>query len=162
MTEFEFEEGQEPAIRRAMTDDGRIDGWSCPFCGASNLLVSYGDIALDTERVEVYCDNNLCDVRRFVVLVTRGAPQPNVRADVLALHRVDQGTEAEQNADGFEILRDEDGEAWARASSLRERTGHVDDLQERRRRKVERRRREAKITVTPVVREGDDRGPYGS
>jgi hypothetical protein len=108
MTQSEYSVGDEPAIRKAASGRDPISGYPCPFCGGNALLRSSGDLPQDTERVEVYCDNQFCDAREIVILITRGEGT-HARADVRALSAVDDGTEAEQEADGYELDRDETG-----------------------------------------------------
>jgi hypothetical protein len=62
----------------------------CPFCGERSLLRSFDDDASDTGRVELYCDNSMCDAREIVILNTRGWGADQ-RADVRALDAVDHG-----------------------------------------------------------------------
>lgn len=100
--------GEQPAIRQQADDRGHIDGHPCPFCGSKTLLQSRGDLASDTERVEVYCNNTLCDAREVIILIRRGE-RTDERADVQALTTVDRGTESEQERDGYTLRRDATG-----------------------------------------------------
>jgi hypothetical protein len=148
-----FSLGDEPAIRRAAGDGRKLDGYACPFCGEAQLLLSDGDLPIDTERVEVYCDNGYCAAREIVILVERG-DGAHKRADVQALRAVDRGTEAEQEADGATLERDSEGKLLGRAWSYREsrrrrsRGERDNDVLDRRRRNVE-------VTITPVD-DGDE------
>jgi hypothetical protein len=154
MTVPSFSEGDEPAIRRAVGDHGKIADYACPFCGSASLLASSTDLKLDTERVEVYCDNSHCAAREIVILIKRGDPGPGTRADVLALQAVDRGTVEEQEADGYTIERDEHGNPMGRTISLRvaAKTLLQPDYDER---KLDRRLRPVQVTVTPLI-DADD------
>ena len=75
-----------PAIRGATPGSP----WNCPWCGERTWFVSYGDKPADLGRVEMYCDNQDCDARETVVLITRGfnesgTVRAEARADVRAL-----------------------------------------------------------------------------
>jgi hypothetical protein len=55
-------------------------------------FVSFGDDRTDLGRVEMYCDNQECDSRETVLLITRGhddefCAQADTRPDVQALMR---------------------------------------------------------------------------
>lgn len=120
-----------------------------PFCGGNALLRSSGDLPQDTERVEVYCDNQFCDAREIVILITRGEGT-HARADVRALSAVDDGTEAEQEADGYELDRDETGNVIGRTLTLGGRSASMMDPRAYAETQVKRRRRPTNITVTPL------------
>jgi hypothetical protein len=129
-----FRIGEIPWARR------QPQGLTCPFCGDPSATVSMTDLASDPVRLELYCDSDACDAREFVVLLLRGnLRQDLVRADVAALRAVDDGTQAEQHADGLHDFR-----------SL----GEVLSRQPTRDRDVlDRRQRPTRITVEPL--------PYG-
>jgi hypothetical protein len=80
---------------KVASERGEIKGWRCPFCEADQLLLSTTDLPIDTERLEVYCDNSNCEA--IVILIERGGGAHR-RADVGALRAVDRGTDAEQEA----------------------------------------------------------------
>jgi hypothetical protein len=91
-----FRIGEIPWARR------QPGGLTCPFCGDPSATVSMNDLDSDPVRLELYCDSDACDAREFVVLLLRGnLRQDLVRADVAALRAVDDGTQAEQHADGL-------------------------------------------------------------
>jgi hypothetical protein len=100
-----FEEGTTPAIRDAP------DEYPCPFCGKNSLIRSYGDLSDDNFRIELYCENPLCDTRVMTIIGLRmNGEVSNHRADAAAIRAVDRGTEVEQEAEGVELIRDEHGE----------------------------------------------------
>lgn len=97
MAKYEYEVGSAPWVRKNF---GEI---RCPFCGAQNVLLSYGDVKEDDRRVELYCDNTWCEVRQFTILAMR-TNNPFDRADVYALHEIDAGMEHERLPDGVNIM----------------------------------------------------------
>jgi len=62
------------------------------FCGAQTLKRSASDRPKDPGRMELYCDNQFCDAREMVLLVTRDGAGAYDRADVRALRLIDNGT----------------------------------------------------------------------
>lgn len=64
----------------------------CMFCGGQTLKRSAPDREEDAGRLELYCDNSLCDAREMVLLVQRDGAEAGLRADVRALHLVDDGS----------------------------------------------------------------------
>jgi len=64
----------------------------CMFCGEHTVKRSKPDSAEDTGRLELYCDNGLCDAREMVLLVRRDGSEAHLRSDVRALHLIDDGT----------------------------------------------------------------------
>jgi hypothetical protein len=142
MAAGEFEEGTTPAIREA------LDEYPCPFCGKNTLLKSYGDLPQDNYRVELYCDNTLCDTRTMVIVGLRMNGQvSDHRADAAAIQAIDRGTEAEQEAEGIELIRDERGEVIGSSISMSDiKADYVLDSAKRR---MERRERPTKIIVEP-------------
>lgn len=148
--EHSFNVGERPAIRGAdRSVRGYVDGYRCPFCGSEALKISDNDVAADTERIELYCDNKPdCDVKEIVVLAAAGAGRLHRRADVTALRAVDEGTRAEQESDGYEFTTLDDG-TTSRAMGFT--TGWKNKSQgERDRDKVERRKRLTAVDVHPV------------
>jgi hypothetical protein len=115
MPEERWDRGTIPTIRATSEDERHVNGWTCPFCGSDELLISYGDFPADRDRIELYCDNPGCDAREFIVLVTRGEGA-HERADVTALEAIDAGTRAEQEAEGVEFSEDERGRVVARGA----------------------------------------------
>ncbi|MBS1878621.1 MAG: hypothetical protein JST31_03815 [Actinobacteria bacterium] len=114
-----YEERGEPAIRSSERDERRhLTNYRCPYCGGQSLLISYGDIPEDKYRIELYCENSSCVVREMTIiaLCTDTAVSQD-RADVRALHVVDRGTEEEQVAEGYELIRDEAGNVIGRGIS---------------------------------------------
>lgn len=110
-----YDEKHEPAIRKAQTAQRRLPGYPCPFCGSKSLLLSYGDIVADKYRIELYCDNAMCDAREMTVVALRmEGPVSDIRTDVAALAAVDSGSDEEQAEEGYELLRDESGEVASR------------------------------------------------
>jgi hypothetical protein len=62
----------------------------CYFCGDTTAIVSRSDKSHDSGRVELYCDNPLCDARETLVLVLRdNTDETASRADVRALRALD-------------------------------------------------------------------------
>ncbi|MEV6994351.1 hypothetical protein AB0N87_35050 [Streptomyces sp. NPDC093228] len=47
------------------------------------------DLEDDHGRIEVYCDNGLCDAREVIVLVRKDGARARWRADVRALEAID-------------------------------------------------------------------------
>ena len=142
MATGEFEEGTTPAIREA------ADEYRCPFCGENTLVRSYGDLSDDNFRVELYCENALCDTREMAIIGLRmNGRVSDRRADVAAIQAVDDGTEVEQEAEGVELIRDERGEVIGSSISLTDlKADYVLDSAKRR---MERRERPTKIVVEP-------------
>lgn len=99
-TENEYTEGDQPSVRRLAAA-----GTPCPFCGAQQLLISTEDVHDDDLRVELYCDNQMCDVREMTVIALRTNGPPE-RADVDALREIDAGVGAERLPDTIELARD--------------------------------------------------------
>lgn len=88
-------------MTRKVGDDEVVEGLWCPFCGNTNPLLGYDDIAEDYERLDLYCNFAGCDTREIVILVTRdGSPQIEDRADVHALNAIYAG-----NTQGCDRLR---------------------------------------------------------
>jgi hypothetical protein len=152
MTSLRWTKVDEPAIRGMVRESKRIEGYPCPFCGTMTLLQSDGDLTIDTERVEVYCDNDRCDAREIVILIKRGAGAHR-RADVSALRAVERGTYEEQEADGAIVERDHDGNVVSVAWSYTE-SSYTQSRGEHDHRKLRRRQRATEVTVDPV--EEDD------
>jgi hypothetical protein len=145
MTSHSFDRNENtPAIRSALNVGTTTNAWPCPFCGAQSLLLSYGDLSADRDRVEVYCDNGYCDAREIIMLITRGEGAGD-RADVIAIQAVDEGTRAEQEAQGVEFLEDADGNVISRSTSF---STHVRDDDGTRRREY--RMRPTRVTVEPT------------
>ncbi|MFJ5657486.1 hypothetical protein ACIQD5_29700 [Streptomyces microflavus] len=72
---------------------GEVPSLPCYFCGGRTAILGSGDRPDDPGRLEVYCDNPMCDAREIAVLVKRdGAGAPD-RADVRALREVDRPRE---------------------------------------------------------------------
>ncbi|MEU3295754.1 hypothetical protein ABZ722_25760 [Streptomyces longwoodensis] len=87
MAETEWEAGEAPWARQG------TEHLPCYFCGGRTAILSSGDRPDDPGRLELYCDNQMCDAREVVVLVKRdGAGAPD-RADVRALREVDRPRE---------------------------------------------------------------------
>jgi hypothetical protein len=80
-----FQLGQMPWIRSFLREHGHL---RCPFCGDETLISSAGDIPEDDLRIEVYCDNDECEVRTTTIVAMR-IGVPNDRSDVRALEEVD-------------------------------------------------------------------------
>lgn len=91
----EWKAGGEPWLRRhqARTTYGpESDPVQCMFCGAQTLKRSASDRPKDPGRMELYCDNQFCDVREMVLLVMRDGAGAYDRADVRALRLIDNGS----------------------------------------------------------------------
>lgn len=87
MAGTEWEAGETPWARHGERQ------LPCYFCGGHTAILSSGDRPDDPGRLELYCDNQMCDAREVVVLVKRdGAGAPD-RADVRALREVDRPRE---------------------------------------------------------------------
>jgi hypothetical protein len=126
-----FRIGEIPWARR------QSQGLTCPFCGDPSVRVSMNDLDSDPVRLELYCDSEHCDAREFVVLLLRGnLRQDLARADVAALRAVDDGTKAEQHADGLHDFRSL-GEVLSRQPT-------------RDRVLLDRRQRPTRVTVEPL------------
>lgn len=67
---------------------GNASAIPCPFCGSSAVKQSFGDDPSDPVRLELYCDNGMCEAREFVILARR-LDYPHARADLAALEAVD-------------------------------------------------------------------------
>lgn len=145
MTKPRYDEGGNPQIRAGAITGRRIDALTCPYCGADNVLLSLGDIADDTVQIELYCDNDMCDVREFVIVAKRGIGLHRNRADVRALNVVDDGTYDEQRAAGYELELDERGRVTSRSAML----GNLDDPATHNAKVLARRGRPTHITVEP-------------
>ncbi|MFJ8755673.1 hypothetical protein [Streptomyces cyaneofuscatus] len=81
----------------------------CYFCGGKTAILSFDDRSDDPGRLELYCDNQMCDAREVVVLVLRNGAGAHARADVRALHEVDKPAEAIDDRDvmgGYEDRKD--------------------------------------------------------
>src|SRR4051794_4035625 len=90
-----WEAGYDPWLRRWQTADfGAPSGGyvTCLFCGAETLKRSVSDLADDTGRLTVYCDNMDGEASEIEVLVPRDSAGARKRADVRALIAVDLGT----------------------------------------------------------------------
>ncbi|MFB8181533.1 hypothetical protein ACFC8N_37040 [Streptomyces sp. NPDC055966] len=86
----DWESGTTPWARRL--PDAEQKALPCYFCGERTAMTSWGDLPDDTGRLEVYCDNELCDAREVVVLVQRDGAGAHDRADVRALRAIDTGS----------------------------------------------------------------------
>jgi hypothetical protein len=142
MATEKFEEGTTPAIREAP------DEYPCPFCGKNSLIRSFGDLSDDNFRIELYCKNPLCDTRVMTIIGLRmNGEVSNHRADAAAIQAVDRGTEAEQEAEGVELIRDERGEVIGSMISA----GDVkpDFVLGSAKRRMERRERPTKVILRP-------------
>jgi hypothetical protein len=83
-----WDAGTTPWARRSLEAGQTV---RCYFCGGETAISSYGDLPGDTGRLELYCDNELCDAREVVVLVSRDGEGAHLRADVRALEAIDEG-----------------------------------------------------------------------
>lgn len=55
----------------------------CYLCGRTSSIVSFGDLAVDRGRVQMYCEHHQCDARETeVIVVVDGTPATAVRSDV--------------------------------------------------------------------------------
>ncbi|GGY57996.1 hypothetical protein GCM10010385_03950 [Streptomyces geysiriensis] len=86
--DVEWEAGTVPWARRALDAGHTV---RCYFCGGESAISSYGDLPDDMGRLELYCDNELCDAREVVVLVRRDGEDARLRADVRALAAIEKG-----------------------------------------------------------------------
>lgn len=142
MAAGEFEEGATPAIREAP------DEYPCPFCGKNTLVRSYGDLSDDNFRIELYCNNSYCDTREMAVIAKRmNGSVSGHRADVAAIVAVDEGTEAEREEEGVELIRDDHGEVIGSMLAAGELNAEL--FLERGTRLMNRRERPTKIIVEP-------------
>lgn len=85
-----WDAGTAPWARRSLEASETVP---CYFCGGQTAVVSFGDVSDDKGRLELYCENQLCDAREVVVLVGRDGADAFLRADVRALRAIDQGSE---------------------------------------------------------------------
>ncbi|MEU4010257.1 hypothetical protein AB0H30_17480 [Streptomyces pseudogriseolus] len=91
----EWEAGATPWLRRHQTEatwGPEANSVQCMFCGEKTVKRSASDREQDPGRLELYCDNQFCDAREMVLLVKRDGADAIFRADVKALHLVDDGT----------------------------------------------------------------------
>ncbi|TXS35183.1 hypothetical protein [Streptomyces sp. t39] len=91
----EWEAGAAPWLRRQQpktTYANEPNPVQCMFCGSHTVKRSASDRDADPGRLELYCDNQLCDAREMVLLVKRDGAEAIFRADVRALHLIDNGT----------------------------------------------------------------------
>ncbi|MEW2498491.1 hypothetical protein AB0942_33910 [Streptomyces nodosus] len=91
----EWEAGATPWLRRHQPNAGygsEPNPIQCMFCGSRTVKRSGTDHDDDPGRIELYCDNGLCDAREMVLLVKRDGADSGLRADVRALHLIDDGT----------------------------------------------------------------------
>jgi len=91
----EWEAGAQPWLRRHQQEANwgpQSNMVQCMFCGAMTVKRSATDRDQDTGRIELYCDNQFCDAREMVLLVSRDGAGAGDRADVRALHLIDDGT----------------------------------------------------------------------
>ncbi|MFJ6993857.1 hypothetical protein [Streptomyces sp. NPDC003090] len=79
MAETEGEAGETPWARQGTKH------LPCYFCGGHTAILSSGDRPDDPGRLEVYCDNQMCDAREVVALGKRDGAAASDRADVRAL-----------------------------------------------------------------------------
>lgn len=89
-----WEAGGEPWLRRHQpetTYGPQPKTVQCLFCGAQTLKRSASDRPQDPNRLELYCDNQLCDAREMVLLVMRDGAGAYDRADVRTLRLIDKG-----------------------------------------------------------------------
>ncbi|MEU2769801.1 MULTISPECIES: hypothetical protein [Streptomyces] len=90
----EWETGAMPWLRRHQpetTFTNEPNPVRCMFCGADSIKRSQMDRSEDTGRIELYCDNGLCEAREIVLLVKRDGAGAGSRADVRALNLIDKG-----------------------------------------------------------------------
>lgn len=128
-TFFEYEVG-DPPYGRLYSEDLR-----CPFCGARKVIIGYEDEKDDSGRLDLYCDNQECEVRTFVVLAQH-IGRPNDRADVIALQTIDAGVGDERLPETVNLMNSDDN-AKVEAHDAG---------------KLHRRTREARIEVIPGPR----------
>ncbi|MFE7541069.1 hypothetical protein [Streptomyces platensis] len=93
MAETEWEASEPPWARRG------TERVPCYFCGGRTAILSFGDRTDDPGRLELYCENQMCDAREVVVLVQRDGAGAHDRADVRALHEVDRPRETPADLD---------------------------------------------------------------
>lgn len=63
----------------------------CVFCGQTQCIRSRGDVAADTGRIQLYCDNDRCEAREVELIVMRdGTVETLKRPDVEALRAIDE------------------------------------------------------------------------
>lgn len=86
--------GEIPWVRDALTGAAeRSRSYAqCYFCGEMTAMISANDLASDTGRVEVYCNNTRCEAREMTVLVSRDGSKASSRADVRILKSIDEDT----------------------------------------------------------------------
>ncbi|MER7834125.1 hypothetical protein [Streptomyces sp. NPDC095602] len=93
MAETEGEAGETPWARQGTKH------LPCYFCGGHTAILSSGDRPDAPGRLEVYCDNQMCDAREVVVLVKRDGAAVSDLADVRALGEVDRPRETPEVLD---------------------------------------------------------------
>ncbi|MFE9300527.1 hypothetical protein [Streptomyces sp. NPDC006856] len=88
---------EDPWIRRP--EAGHPEKLPCYFCGGFTAKRSYSDRSEDPSRIELYCDNQFCDAREFVILTLRNGGDAHERTDVRALRQVDRGSTPPKDLD---------------------------------------------------------------
>lgn len=90
----EWEAGATPWLRRHQPETtwSMENSVQCMFCGEQTLRRSASDREQDPGRLELHCDNQHCDALEMVLLVKRDRAEATSRADVRALHLLDEGT----------------------------------------------------------------------
>ncbi len=92
----EWESGTSPWFRSQAKMASRVDRpiARCYFCGEESAILSFGDLAQDHGRIEIYCDNGQCDAREMTIIVERGEGASD-RADVRLLRGLDEESTSE-------------------------------------------------------------------
>lgn len=85
----DWSHGSTPWIRRRVGSPAGSEAITCYLCGSSTMMRSWGDLADDHGRVQLYCDNPDCAAREVDLIVLRdGHPDTLRRADVQALDAI--------------------------------------------------------------------------
>lgn len=80
VTHMRWSFGYAPWIR------GASDPCGCLFCGQDTVILSLGDMAEDSGRVQIYCDSSDCDAREVeIIVVEDGTAATRGRKDVRIL-----------------------------------------------------------------------------
>jgi hypothetical protein len=85
-------------------------------------VLSWTDEEEDPLRIDLYCQNGGCEVREMTVIAIRAGGHELQRADVLALHTLEQGTPVERGEVHYD-RRTSSGSDLARRMDAEERAG---------------------------------------
>lgn len=85
----DWSHGSTPWVRGVDGSPAGSEAIICYLCGSSTMMRSWGDLADDHGRIQLYCDNPDCAAREVEMIVLEdGNPATGRRADVRALMAV--------------------------------------------------------------------------